>query len=196
MRGSPSWSSSRPLALHADGEAEPVGDEADWRRRLLQLSGGVEEAWCLIVEDLSLPAFFQSPVPEGRLEKVYKKHFNRPDEIDVLITAKNHDVKQATIASDAVEQWIYALVTLQTMEGFSGRGNYGIARMNGGFGSRPAICVAPPGGWSARWQRDVPLLCAAREELVGDYGFADEGGAALVWDGAVGWHRVSGSAGV
>ena len=63
----------------------------------------------------------------------------------MLVTAKNHDLKSSIAAQANVDDWIFALVTLQTMEGFGGVGNYGIARMNSGFGNRPAFSLAPVG---------------------------------------------------
>jgi CRISPR system Cascade subunit CasA len=48
------------------------------------------------------------------------------------------------------EHWFYALLTLQTMQGFLGAGNYGISRMNGGFASRPSVGLAPSDRWGMR----------------------------------------------
>jgi CRISPR system Cascade subunit CasA len=167
------------LALHRAGESEPPGDEESWRRRI----GGLAEdpaAFCLVVEDLARPAFFQPPVPEGALDD-FKRASDSPEILDVLITAKNHDVKTDRFTAPAdPEHWIYALITLQTMEGFLGRGNYGIARMNGGFASRPEVALAGSLGWSARFRRDLAVLLAQRSTMVEEHGFRNEG-TALVW---------------
>ena len=69
-----------------------------------------------------------------------------PDDLDVLVTSKNHDLKQTMALDCAVEDWIFALVNLQTMAGFLGSGNYGIARMNGGFSARVCLGLAPVDG--------------------------------------------------
>ena len=61
----------------------------------------------------------------------------------MLVTSKNHDLKSAVAVQAGVDDWIFALITLQTMEGFGGAGNYGISRMNGGLGSRPAFSLVP-----------------------------------------------------
>ena len=106
-----------------------------WRAALLELSGGAAEPWTLVVENLSLPAFLQPPVPEGDVS-VLKHETSMPDEIDVLITTRNHDLKDGRAASPRPEHWLWALVSMQTMSGFIGRGNYGIARMNSGYGTR------------------------------------------------------------
>ena len=83
----------------------------------------------------------QAPVPS---DEFFEETFNRkgniintPDALDILPTAKNHDVKSSRVASPDFDEWIFALISLQTMAGFYGRGNYGIARMNSGHGSRP-----------------------------------------------------------
>jgi CRISPR system Cascade subunit CasA len=62
----------------------------------------------------------------------------------MLVTAKNHDVKAARLTEAGIDDWLFALVTLQTMEGIGGRNNYGVSRMNGGFANRPGFSIAPP----------------------------------------------------
>ena len=81
-----------------------------------------------------------------------------PDELDMLVTSKNHDLKAAAASHASADDWIFALVSLQTMEGFGGAGNYGISRMNGGLGSRPAFSLAPQGGPGAHTKRDIEAL--------------------------------------
>ncbi len=169
------------LAANHAGERSLAWPAETWRRALLELAGeGGEAAWSLVVEDLALPAFFQPPVPEGSLAG-FRNLVKDPDGLDVVITAKNHDVKADRIASPRPEHWIYALVTLQTMEGFLGRGNYGIARMNGGFASRPAVAAAPGLGWAERFRRDVAVWLEGRQRLVESHGFRPSEGHALLW---------------
>jgi CRISPR system Cascade subunit CasA len=84
-----------------------------------------------------------------------------PDLIDVLATAKAHDVKRSRMVAARPEHWAYALCTLQTMQGFGGAGNYGIARMNSGFGTRTAVAVTPSLRWGARFRRDSRPLAGA-----------------------------------
>lgn len=154
-------------------------EAAAWRRALLGLSEGNEAAWCFVVEDLSQPAFLQPPVPEGSLKEAkYKADVPTPDQLDVLITSKNHDVKAQRILRPEPEHWLFALCTLQTMEGFLGRGNYGIVRMNGGFGNRPMVGLQGGLSWSARFRRDLDVLLDARGEMAERY---DEQGHALLW---------------
>ncbi len=169
------------LALVGDGERGPIPeDEAGWERRLLALSEEQVEPWCLVVEDLTKPAFMQPPVPEGSLATLKNVH-RVPATLDVLVTAKGHDVKTERMAHAAPQHWVFTLITLQTFEGYSGRKHYGIVRMNGGFASRPCVSVAPDLSWSRRFQRDLPLLRRRYKTLVEDYGLQAEGGHKLLW---------------
>jgi CRISPR system Cascade subunit CasA len=105
-----------------------------------------------------------------------------PDALDMLVTAKNHDVKRAAMASGRPEHWAYALVSLQTQEGFLGAGNYGVSRMNGGFASRPGFGVAPSARPGDRVTRDVRRLLALRARLLDEHPYyPDRGGRGLLW---------------
>lgn len=166
-------------ARHNEGIL-PDGAEA-WRSNLLQLADGSPSAWALVVDDASEPAFMQPPIPEGSLAKAkYKADVLTPDQLDVLITSKNHDVKSQRINHPAPEHWIFALCTLQTMEGFLGAGNYGITRMNGGFSSRPMVGLSKDLTWGTRFRRDVQALLAAREAIIRRFDY-DQDGHALLW---------------
>lgn len=168
------------LALvRAGAGGDALRTELDWAELLRSLVRGDEAAFCLVAPDVARPAFFQPPVPEGALTR-FKDATHFPDDFDVLVTSKNHDVKMARVASPSPEHWAYALVTLQTMQGYLGRGNYGIARMNGGFGSRPAVTHAPGLGLGERWAREVQALLDARDELLEAYEYT-EAGPALLW---------------
>ncbi len=169
------------LVAHRTGDPSLDRPEEAWRQALLDLAGEAgEAAWSLMVTDLSLPAFLQPPVPEGTLAG-FRNLVTEPDGLDVVITAKNHDVKADRMVAPEPEHWLYALLTLQTMEGFLGRGNYGIARMNGGFASRPAVAAAPGLRWADRFRRDVGVWLDARQELIDSYGYRPAGGHALLW---------------
>jgi CRISPR system Cascade subunit CasA len=164
-------------AREADGAPPSNADE--WRDALLSLADGDDAAWDLVVADVSRPAFLQSPVPEGTLDDAgYKADVPTPDQLDVLITSKSHDVKARRIRHAEPEHWIYALVTLQTMEGFLGRGNYGVVRMNGGFGNRPLVGLSPDLSWGEHFRRDVDVLLSERDALSERYTLD---GPALLW---------------
>ncbi|MFW6028442.1 MAG: type I-E CRISPR-associated protein Cse1/CasA, partial [bacterium] len=168
------------IALHRAGTSEPFTSEAAWREALLELTPDDPDgaAWYLITPP-DRPAFMQPPVPGEAVEK-WKNRLIAPDELDMLVTSKNHDLKAARMVKSRPEDWMLALISLQTQEGFLGAGNYGISRMNGGFASRPALGVAPKGHWGRRWQRDIAALLQHRGAIIESHGLGEEG-IALVW---------------
>lgn len=159
------------LALHRADRRNAPETEEEWRNLLRgltrQFSG--DEPWYLAVDDWSRPAFLQPPVPEGsRLAN----DVPTPDALDLLITARNHDLKQAVARHGDPQDWMFALVSLQTGDGYGGAGNQGIARMNGGSSSRTMLGLAPRpegtrtitprrGPW---FKRDVEVLLRTRDE--------------------------------
>lgn len=169
------------MALHQAGRNEPFTDEAAWKAALLALTPDDPDgaAWCLVTPP-DRPALMQCSVPEGAL-KGWKNQLNAPDELDMLVTSKNHDLKACRMKRCVPEDWLMALISLQTQEGFLGAGNYGISRMNGGFASRPAIGAVPSGGWGRRWARDVRRLLDSRGDIVNNMGLREQGGIGLVW---------------
>ena len=179
------------IVVHsAGGDALPSA-AADWRSRLLEIVGG-DDPWCLVTDDLNRPAFMQPPVPERSL-KGWSDPVLFPDELDVLVTAKNHDLKSNRMTVPRPEHWAYALITLQTSGGYHGRMNYGVARMNGGNSNRPSIAAARDPGSSTRFKRDVGILLNCRTHLIeeGHYGYSAEGGHLLLW--TIPWDGSPGS---
>jgi CRISPR system Cascade subunit CasA len=166
--------------IHAGIEAH--ADRTAWREALLKLTRGDEGAWCLVQEALNKPAFMQPPVPEGTLKEAGfdANEVYTPDVLDILILSKNHHVKNSRIQNSSLEIWIYSIINLQTMEGYSGPKNYGIVKMNSGSGSRPLIGLAPSLDWSARWNRDVAIAFICYEKIAIDFGF-NESGHMLLW---------------
>jgi len=169
------------MAQHEAGQTAPFADEAAWKAALLALTPDDPDgaAWCL-VSPPERPALMQPPVPEGTL-KAWKNQLTAPDELDMLVTSKNHDLKVARMQRCAPEDWLLALISLQTQEGSLGAGNYGISRMNRGFASRPALGAVPGGGWGRRWARDVRRLLDSRAEIVRDMELCEQGGLGLLW---------------
>lgn len=168
------------MAMHKSNQLTLPSEACDWKSMLLNLTQGQFEAFTLIVPDLSKPAFMQSPVPEGTLTAL-KTTIEQPDVLDILVTARNHDIKAARMIHARPDHWIFSLITLQTTEGFLGAGNYGILRMNGGFASRPCVGVTSSLSWATRFTRDVSVLCKNRDNLIQSYGYRENNGKTLLW---------------
>ena len=136
-----------------------------------------------MVDDIGKPAFMQPPASSTEREKDYKNAVSTPDALDMLVTSKNHDLKAEVAEQAHTDDWIFALVTLQTMEGFGGAGNYGISRMNGGLGNRPALSLAPiVGGPGAHVRRDIRALLEFRPEILDKHQhYPESGGVTLLW---------------
>ena len=170
------------LALHRGHLREPPQDPDAWRRLLADLTpSSAATAWSLMVENPTRPAFLQPPT--GMLHK-FKPAGETPDALDVLVTAKNHDRKRAQAIHGEPHLWLYALITLQTTQGYSGRGNPGIARMNGGLSSRVLVDRRPGPRWGPRVARAMRMLLVRRSEilrLMTDDLYQSEGGLALTW---------------
>ncbi len=148
------------------GLSKPPEDADEWRRIIRGLTPDFpdDEPWQLVVDDITKPAFMQPPARSKEREADYKNAVATPDELDMLVTSKNHDLKSGVATQSAVDDWIFALITLQTMEGFSGAGNYGISRMNGGMSSRPAFSITPDTRPGAHARRDIEVLLELHKE--------------------------------
>jgi CRISPR system Cascade subunit CasA len=168
--------------LDRQGVTDPHQSETFWRDGIRNLTGREDDAaWTLVVEDVTKPAFMQPAMTAAADARKLKLNISTPDEMDILPTAKNHDLKTARALRPQTDEWCYALISLQTMAGFFGRGNYGIARMNGGFASRPCVELQQrrtPGG---RWHRGVSKLMALRADLLKPPWHYRDDGALLLW---------------
>ena len=169
------------IALHHAQQSQPWHSAADWRAALLALTPNDPDGspWCLVAP-ADRPALLQAPVP-GENPTTWNNLLHAADALDMLVTSKNHDLKAARARHAQADDWLFALLSLQTQEGFLGAGNYGISRMNGGFASRPGVGVAAVGAWGLRWQSDVASLLQQRERIASEYGLAPTGGHALLW---------------
>jgi CRISPR system Cascade subunit CasA len=165
------------LALVRGGLSSLSESPENWRKALLLLAGGSRTAWCLVVGDLSQPAFMQPPVPEGRLGALLRKGaedeegtISSPDGLDIVLTPKNVDLKAGRMAHPREEHWAYVLVAKQTFSHFWGRGKYGSARTPW---SRVCVAFYRDRSWSARFCQDVDIWQKEREALLesmSDYG--------------------------
>jgi len=174
------------LAAHALEVAGlgPDGAPADadgWRALLRGLTPEYpdDEPWRLVVTDLARPAFLQPPVPERALDGW--KEVAAADDLDILVTSRNHDVKTAQAVAAPPESWIFALLTVQTAGGYEGRKIYGVVRMNGGYSPRPGIGLVPAVRPGPRFLRDLRVLFAHREEALRHQAGFRKDGYRLLW---------------
>ena len=170
------------MAVREAGLAEPPADAEEWRRiiRGLTPEWPDDEPWQLVVDDITRPAFMQPPASSADRLADYKTPVDTPDMLDMLVTSKNHDVKSAVAVGAAHDDLIFSIVSLQTSEGFGGAGNYGVSRMNGGLGSRPAFSVTPSARFGVHVRRDITVLLERRDDLLVKSPAID-GGICLLW---------------
>lgn len=169
------------IALDRAGQVQPWHTAEEWRAALRALTPDDPDdaPWCLVAPP-GKPAMLQPPVP-GENPATWNNLLRAADALDMLVTSKNHDLKAARARRAQADDWLFALVSLQTQEGFLGAGNYGVSRMNGGFASRPGVGLAAVGHWGQRWQSDIVSLLSQRERIANTFGLAAEGGHALLW---------------
>ena len=163
----------------------------DWRSLLRGLTQDWpdDSPWQLVVDDITLPGFMQPHATDPQMLSRYQNFHLTPDSIDTLQTSKNHHVKSRIAVQAQPDNWIMALVSAQTMSGFTGPGSYGISRMNRGFASRPCFSLAPAhGGLGAHVMRDITALLEARPLMLERYPQVN-GPNTLIWtmpwDGAL-----------
>jgi CRISPR system Cascade subunit CasA len=168
------------IALHRAERTEPFATAQEWKTALLALTPDDPDgaAWCL-VSPVHRPAFMQAPEPNGHTDDW--DGVSSADELDMLITSKNHDLKAKRMYRGAAEDWVFALISLQTQDGYPGKNNFGIARMNSGSGSRCGVGIVPNGAWGKRWRRDLSVLLSMRESVIESFNFDTSNPVSLVW---------------
>ena len=172
------------IAMYDTGVGQPPAKADSWKEMLRNLTKKHKDdsPWCLIVNDYSSPAFMQCP--DSRNIKDYKKHKATPDDIDVLVTSKNHDIKQSILVNAQLDDWIFAIVSMQTMSGFIGQGNYGVSRMNLGTSSRVCVGSAPiDKGQGKHLVHDMVRMLACRAKIINAYShhYKDKSDYHLLW---------------
>ena len=172
--------------LHPNGDNLPE-DAEEWIELIRELTPEYpeDEPWQLAVEDITKPAFMQPPASNWTN---YDKRdlFQTPDALDMLDTAKNHDLKSDVGMDAKAEDWIFSLIAMQTMNGQVGRGNYPVARMNSGDGSRTAFSVTPSSSPGMHLRRDILAMLNRSSDIIGDLPFRWDGLCLLwtkLWDG-------------
>ena len=176
------------MAMHHAGLDEPPEDADEWRSIIRALTSDFpdDEPWQLVVDDFKIPAVMQPPARSADKLADYKNRVDTPDELDMLVTSKNHDLKAAMAEQASTDDWIFALVTLQTMEGYGGARNYGISRMPSGYGNRPAFSFTPSARPGVHIRSDMELLLENRQSILEDYHMSEDGIGllwVLPWDG-------------
>ena len=172
------------LALQEAGETKLWTNAGDWRTALLALTPEHPDGCAFsLIAPHDKPAFLQASVLGGKLDGW--KSIPTPDALDMLVTSKNHDLKGERMRHAEADDWLYALVSLQTQEGVQGNGKLGISRMNSGYGNRPAVGISPPGMEGNRWRRDIKSALEARSQTASDFGLRESGGVSLLW--TLGW---------
>ena len=172
------------MAMHKADITEPPMDAIEWADLIRGLTPDFhdDEPWQLVVDDITKPAFMQPRASSADKEEEYKSIVKTPDELDMLVTSKNHDVKSAVASSAKVDDWTFALITLQTMEGYGGSRNYGISRMPSGYGNRPSFSITPSRNSGGHVQRDMLALLEQRQGLLNEYPeYPVAGGTCLLW---------------
>ena len=144
-------------------------DAASWERLLRGLTAdhADDAPWRLVVDDWQQPAFLQAPCGAGA-QPDYKRVLASAQEIDLLITSKNHDEKvgkMACIGAADADLVVFALVSLQGFAAYLGAGNFNTMRMNGGFASRAQFRMVFKRGSGAEFVRDLRVLLTRAERL-------------------------------
>lgn len=162
------------------GLTTPPDDANFWREGLLELADGQESAWNLIEADPTKPAFMQSPCKTAEDFAAFKPKARTPDELDVLITAKDHDVKMARGKRTDADLWLYALLAIQTTGGYLIH-YQASARMYTGIGSRAILSTVRDTRPGPRFTEELPTVLAFRDEtLRTSHGYQSHG-VVLTW---------------
>jgi len=165
--------------LARTGESKPAHDEKFWRDSIREVTGRKDDlAWTLVVEDVSKPAFMQAPLASGI---TLEEKATTPDELDILVTAKNHDLKMTRISPSNLEDWVYSLISLQTTTCYLGSGNYGVVRMKGQQDARPVVEFRSSDRLGKLWIRNVNVLIGMRHSLLAPPWKFKERGIFFVW---------------
>ncbi|CAK0741794.1 hypothetical protein CCP2SC5_1130001 [Azospirillaceae bacterium] len=104
------------IALHRGGLVDSPSDPVSWRGLLEALAP--DPAWRVVEDDPAQPAFMQPPIKQGSFAQ-----YETPDALDLLDTSKNHSLKAARLNIPSHHHWIFALINLQTLQGYFGKNN-------------------------------------------------------------------------
>jgi CRISPR system Cascade subunit CasA len=168
--------------LARESQTDPCQSAEFWLEGIRRLTGREDDcAWTLVVEDVTLPAFMQAPVPKDELfEKKFSIIKTSSDALDVLPTSKNHDLKSSRAFDAEMDDWVFALISFQTMSGYTAK-HQGISRMSSGYGSRPYVSLAYNYRLGQQWYRDISKILSVRRELLSGPWHYKNDGAVFTW---------------
>jgi len=161
-------------ALCEDLGINPLASVKDFQEALFALADYFEPSWCLLTSP-AYPAFMQPLCEKGWGNDAW----TTPDDIDVLITSRAHDVKPRLMVHPELEDWVYALVSVQTTWGYGGAGNYGCLRNRGPYSARMFARIVPTSqSTSDSFRREVYLWQKQRDHI---RSLGLKGNASLLW---------------
>ena len=149
------------VAMVNANEIKPPETTEGWLEILVELTQKEfpnHEPWSLASQDITKPAFLQPSATTTEKAADYKNLIATPDEMDLTMGSKHHDVRGRDMRRATPEQWLFALVAQQTGGGFDGNRLYGISRMNKGFGNRHGFSLSPSTRWGPHVRRDLHAL--------------------------------------
>ena len=148
------------MAMHRAGVSEPPTDATEWAGLIRGLTPEWpdDEPWQLVVDDITKPAFMQSRASSPDNLADYKNTVATADELDIISTSKNHDIKTGTLDDGSTDGWLFALINLQTMGGQIGNGHYPVSRMQSGWNSRTSFTLTSSLRWGGHLSRDITAL--------------------------------------
>ena len=178
------------MAICQAGIDTPPESADKWAKliRGLTIDYPDDEPWQMVVDDITKPAFMQPPASSKGREVDYKQKqvIATPDAIDILVNSRQHGQSFSIAVKSEIDDWIFAIISLQTMNGYSGIGKYGISRMNSGYGNRSAFSFAPSNEWGEHIKHDLITLLEKRELILNEYPMINNGIKLLwtePWDG-------------
>ena len=143
------------------GIEEPPVESGCWLSMLREITREAfpdDEPWCLVVGNMTKPAFLQPGVRSPEKASDYNKVIATPDEMDLPVGSKHHDVRDGNMRNATLEHWLFALVSRQTGGGYDGPRLYEVSRMNSGYGNRHGFSLTPSTRWGAHVSRDLRVL--------------------------------------
>ena len=149
------------MAMINAGVTDPPESPSAWTEIIQGLTqerfpGG--EPWNLVTEDITKPAFLQPGASTRARATDYRKPLETPDEMDLPVGSKHHDVRECNMRRATPEMWLFALVARQSGGGYDGPKLYQASRMNSGTGNRHGFSITPSTRWGPHVCRDLRSL--------------------------------------